>query len=160
MPYAVGIVIQLVEIFVYVVLAIDFFSNYRKNKAVRSASATSTRKSKKSKKLSSAAGTPPHHHDDKTVVNSPTASVNDHHVTSDNNALEKADFTRGEGHGEMTGKARWMSYGLAFSTLTLFIRAIYRTIELSNGWRGRVIHTQVYFSESQSLLVSSVMAGV
>lgn len=28
--------------------------------------------------------------------------------------------------------------------------AVYRTIELADGWTGRIIHTQVYFSESTS----------
>ena len=53
--------------------------------------------------------------------------------------------------------------GLAFSTICLFIRyvnpskktipvaykpprAVYRTIELADGWNGRIISTQVYFS--------------
>lgn len=66
------------------------------------------------------------------------------------------DHSAGYGEGRRTAtiggrqfplKIKLMSCGLALSTLTLFIRAIYRTIELSNGWRGRVIHTQVYFSE-------------
>ncbi|KAJ6457020.1 RTA1 like protein-domain-containing protein [Mycena vitilis] len=35
---------------------------------------------------------------------------------------------------------------LAFSTTTLFIRSVYRIIELTGGWNGRIIHTQVYFN--------------
>lgn len=35
---------------------------------------------------------------------------------------------------------------LVFNTTCLFIRAVYRVIELSDGWTGRIIHTQVYFS--------------
>ncbi|KAJ7664116.1 RTA1-like protein [Mycena rosella] len=35
---------------------------------------------------------------------------------------------------------------LAFSTLVLFIRSIYRIIELATGWNGRIIHTEVYFN--------------
>ncbi|KAF8317968.1 RTA1-domain-containing protein [Clavulina sp. PMI_390] len=84
----IGIIVQLVEIFVYVVLASGFFRNYAARRAGRLA----------------------------------------------------------EGSGEMDGSTRLMSYGLAFSTLFLFIRAVYRTIELSNGWHGRIIHTQVYFN--------------
>lgn len=37
-------------------------------------------------------------------------------------------------------------YALAFSTTCLFIRAVYRTIELTDGWNGRIIATQVYFN--------------
>jgi hypothetical protein len=40
-----------------------------------------------------------------------------------------------------------MVAGLAFSTLVIFIRSIYRTIELTDGWRGRIIQTQLYFSK-------------
>ncbi|TFK69089.1 RTA1-domain-containing protein [Pluteus cervinus] len=48
--------------------------------------------------------------------------------------------------GGMTLRARIMLGALGFNTLCLFIRAIYRIIELSDGWTGRVIHTQVYFN--------------
>ena len=57
-----------------------------------------------------------------------------------------------------------MIYGLAFSTICLFIRyvhlvpkrpfhsnlfsAVYRTVELADGWSGRIISTQIYFSPS------------
>lgn len=34
----------------------------------------------------------------------------------------------------------------ADSTWLRNTRSVYRTIELSNGWDGRIIHTQVYFS--------------
>ncbi|RDB18398.1 Uncharacterized protein C17G6.02c [Hypsizygus marmoreus] len=46
----------------------------------------------------------------------------------------------------MTPKLKTMSIALAFSTVCLFIRAIYRTIELSDGWSGRIISTEVYFN--------------
>ncbi|KAF8653263.1 hypothetical protein AX16_004059 [Volvariella volvacea WC 439] len=36
--------------------------------------------------------------------------------------------------------------GLMFNTLVLFIRAIYRTIELEDGWDGRIITTELYFN--------------
>lgn len=48
--------------------------------------------------------------------------------------------------GMMTEKLKHMMYALVFMTTCLFIRAIYRTIELSNGWDGRVISTQRYFN--------------
>ncbi|KIM54062.1 hypothetical protein SCLCIDRAFT_1222277 [Scleroderma citrinum Foug A] len=35
---------------------------------------------------------------------------------------------------------------MAFSTTCLFIRAVYRTIELTDGWNGRIISTQLYFN--------------
>lgn len=135
----IGIIIQLVEIFVYAFLAADFFRHYAKRQAIR-------RKTKhsKSKKAHS-----PH---DTTVVNSPSDST--HHVHD--GELEKlaagVDST-----GRMTAKTKLMSYGLALSTLFLLIRAIYRTIELSNGWEGRIIHTQVYFNVLDGAMVVLAM---
>lgn len=46
----------------------------------------------------------------------------------------------------ITGRMKLMILGLGLSTLFLFIRSIYRTIELSNGWNGRIIGTQHYFN--------------
>ncbi|KAG6330010.1 hypothetical protein ID866_9078 [Astraeus odoratus] len=37
-------------------------------------------------------------------------------------------------------------YAMAFSTTCLFIRAIYRTVELTDGWNGRIISTELYFN--------------
>ncbi|KAF8317965.1 RTA1-like protein [Clavulina sp. PMI_390] len=111
----VGIIIQLVEIFVYTALAADFFRNYAARRAVKDHSAK-----------------------DKSAHNTADEKGQDELV-------ENGDVTTVNG-GEMDTKTRWMSYGLVFSTVCLFIRAIYRTIELSNGWEGRIIHTQIYFN--------------
>ncbi|EAU86411.2 hypothetical protein CC1G_05405 [Coprinopsis cinerea okayama7 len=48
--------------------------------------------------------------------------------------------------GELTKELKFMLAALSFNTLCLFIRAIYRTIELVDGWNGRVITTEVYFN--------------
>ncbi|KAI6002087.1 RTA1-domain-containing protein [Pisolithus albus] len=37
-------------------------------------------------------------------------------------------------------------YAMGFSTTCLFIRAIYRTVELTDGWNGKIISTQLYFN--------------
>jgi len=42
-------------------------------------------------------------------------------------------------------KIKQMIFGVSLSTLTMFIRGVYRTIELANGWGGRIISTQSYF---------------
>ncbi|KAI0711086.1 RTA1 like protein-domain-containing protein [Fomitopsis betulina] len=39
-----------------------------------------------------------------------------------------------------------MLVGLTLSSLCIYIRSVYRTIELSNGWTGYIIHTQRYFN--------------
>ncbi|TFK73781.1 RTA1-domain-containing protein [Pluteus cervinus] len=54
--------------------------------------------------------------------------------------------TKSSPRNNMSPRTRIMLGALGFNTLCLFIRAIYRIIELSDGWRGRVIHTQVYFN--------------
>ncbi|KAI0346926.1 RTA1-domain-containing protein [Trametopsis cervina] len=43
-------------------------------------------------------------------------------------------------------KLKLASAALCFSTLVLFIRSVYRTAELADGWNGRIIATQVYFN--------------
>ncbi|TFK26878.1 RTA1-domain-containing protein [Coprinopsis marcescibilis] len=47
--------------------------------------------------------------------------------------------------GQLTEKMRAMLVALLFNTLCLFVRAVFRTIELAEGWRGRLIQTQLYF---------------
>ncbi|KAI0773340.1 RTA-like protein, partial [Irpex lacteus] len=47
--------------------------------------------------------------------------------------------------------------GLVFSTLVLFIRCVYRTIELADGWNGRIISTQVYFNVLDGAMVVLAM---
>ncbi|KAI6145077.1 RTA1 like protein-domain-containing protein [Pisolithus tinctorius] len=37
-------------------------------------------------------------------------------------------------------------YAMGFNTTCLFIRAVYRTVELIDGWNGRIISTQLYFN--------------
>jgi hypothetical protein len=44
--------------------------------------------------------------------------------------------------------------GLIFNTTCLFIRAVYRTIELSDGWHGRIISTQLYFNVLDGAMVT------
>ncbi|KAJ7503824.1 RTA1 like protein-domain-containing protein [Mycena galericulata] len=48
--------------------------------------------------------------------------------------------------GLLDPKLKTMIAALAFSTLVLSIRAIYRIVELAGGWHGRIIHTEVYFN--------------
>ncbi|KAJ7864225.1 RTA1 like protein-domain-containing protein [Mycena olivaceomarginata] len=48
--------------------------------------------------------------------------------------------------GFLTPRLKTMLGALAFSTTVLVIRSIYRLIELSGGWTGRIIRTEVYFN--------------
>ncbi|KAF8157813.1 RTA1-like protein [Crassisporium funariophilum] len=48
--------------------------------------------------------------------------------------------------GRYTTKLRRLTYGLVISTTCLFVRAIYRTVELADGWNGKVISNQLLFN--------------
>jgi hypothetical protein len=129
----VGIVIQLVGIIVYVVLAMEFFSNCARHKSVRSVEMQSFPASYDVKKASI---TPADSRDDLSDMS-----------RSECGGAQVAGRACAGGEMYLTRKMKLMSCGLAFSTIALFIRSVYRTIELSNGWSGRIIQTQVYFSE-------------
>ncbi|KAG7442279.1 uncharacterized protein BT62DRAFT_1079400 [Guyanagaster necrorhizus] len=53
----------------------------------------------------------------------------------------------------MDKKIKYMIRALAFNTVCLIIREIYRTIELEDGWNGKIIHTQVYFNGFDGAMV-------
>jgi hypothetical protein len=55
---------------------------------------------------------------------------------------------------QMEARTKIVISGLAFATVCLFIRAVYRTIELSDGWNGRIIETEVYFNVLDGAMVT------
>ncbi|KAJ7347888.1 RTA1-like protein [Mycena albidolilacea] len=57
----------------------------------------------------------------------------------------RAQPSLGAGKAPFTPRLRLMVCALGFSTLVLFIRSIYRVVELAGGWNGKVIQTQAYF---------------
>uniref|UniRef100_A0A8H7XYP2 RTA1-domain-containing protein n=1 Tax=Psilocybe cubensis TaxID=181762 RepID=A0A8H7XYP2_PSICU len=57
------------------------------------------------------------------------------------------------GRGDLTIRIQLMCYALVFSTTVLFIRAIYRIIELTDGWNGRIIQTELYFNVLDGAMV-------
>ncbi|KAJ6472910.1 RTA1-like protein [Mycena vitilis] len=54
--------------------------------------------------------------------------------------------TDGKLRGVLAPRLKSLLTGLAFSTTTLFIRSVYRIVELTGGWVGRIIRTEVYFN--------------
>ncbi|PCH37954.1 RTA1-domain-containing protein [Wolfiporia cocos MD-104 SS10] len=46
---------------------------------------------------------------------------------------------------------------LAFSSLCIYVRSFYRTIELANGWQGYIIHTERYFVIMDALMITFAM---
>ncbi|KAI0810933.1 RTA1-domain-containing protein [Irpex lacteus] len=51
-------------------------------------------------------------------------------------------------------KTKLMLFGLGLSSLFIFIRSVYRTIELSDGWSGRIISTQVLFNVLDGAMIT------
>jgi len=59
--------------------------------------------------------------------------------------VRNAEMLSFETHA-LTRKIKLLLVGLTFGSTVIFIRSIYRTIELTDGWSGRIIATQVYFN--------------
>ncbi|KAI0724598.1 RTA1 like protein-domain-containing protein [Cerioporus squamosus] len=57
----------------------------------------------------------------------------------------------------LSEEIRLLVLGLFFEALFLYIRAIYRTIELADGFSGRIIQTQVYFNVLDGAMVVLAM---
>jgi len=51
-----------------------------------------------------------------------------------------------DGRGVMPPRIGLMVIGLTLSTIFVFIRTIYRTVELLGGWDGHILRTQIYFN--------------
>ncbi|KAJ7228097.1 RTA1-domain-containing protein [Mycena rebaudengoi] len=62
--------------------------------------------------------------------------------TSTDSPAHSVSYSR----GVLTPRLKIINGARLFSTTVLFIRSIYRTIELGSGWNGRIIHTEVYFN--------------
>jgi hypothetical protein len=58
----------------------------------------------------------------------------------------KSEAEKTEERPVIDGRTRLMLVGLVLNSLFLFIRAIYRTIELNNGWGGPIITNQALFN--------------
>jgi len=59
----------------------------------------------------------------------------------------------------LDSKTKQMILGVGFSSLAMFIRGIYRTIELADGWSGRIISVERYFiALDGSMILFSMIA--
>jgi hypothetical protein len=63
-----------------------------------------------------------------------------------NDRVPIAEKTHTHTSRTLSPQLKQMIFALVFSTLCIFIRSVYRTIELADGWTGRIITTQLYFS--------------
>jgi len=50
-----------------------------------------------------------------------------------------------------------MLFGSAFSSIAIYVRSIYRTIELTDGWNGRIITTEIYFNTMDGAMILLAM---
>ena len=50
-----------------------------------------------------------------------------------------------------------MLFGSAFSSVAIYVRSIYRTIELTDGWEGRIITTELYFNTMDGAMILLAM---
>lgn len=57
-------------------------------------------------------------------------------------------------------KAQILLAGVAWATLMIYIRGIYRSVELAQGWSGYVITHEVYFIWLDGFIMVFCMAGL
>ncbi|KAJ7050415.1 RTA1 like protein-domain-containing protein [Mycena amicta] len=55
--------------------------------------------------------------------------------------------------GALTPRMRVLLYGMSFNTLCLLTRAVYRVVELADGFKGRIEQTEVYFNVLDGLMI-------
>lgn len=55
---------------------------------------------------------------------------------------------------------RGFLFALAFATLCIFTRSVYRVAELSEGWEGHLIKTQKYFIGLEGAIVSAAILAL
>ncbi|KIK58627.1 hypothetical protein GYMLUDRAFT_45229 [Collybiopsis luxurians FD-317 M1] len=118
-----GIVFQMATITIYVFCASEFFTRFLKDLPLRPV----IRKDESGGASSD-------------TIACPVITDADQQPEKDDSSIITPKSIR------MSAKLKLMTLALTFSTLCLFIRAVYRTIELTNGWSGRIISTQVYFN--------------
>ncbi|KAF4617560.1 hypothetical protein D9613_006420 [Agrocybe pediades] len=66
----------------------------------------------------------------------------------------------GRYRGVITLRQKVMAYSLVFTTTLLFIRAVYRLVELSDGWHGRIIEDQLLFNVLDATMIVLAMYTV
>ncbi|KAI0056244.1 RTA1-domain-containing protein [Artomyces pyxidatus] len=59
--------------------------------------------------------------------------------------------------GSTTQRMKILLGGMSFMTVCIFIRSIYRTIELSDGWDGKIMSTQVLFNVLDGAMICLAM---
>ncbi len=81
----------------------------------------------------------------------PLRSRDQSSTASTPSGLEKTstpDLSKGFGRARLTPNIRNMLIGLCIATVFIYLRSIYRTIELLGGWNGAVFINEKLFSMS------------
>jgi len=68
--------------------------------------------------------------------------------------VSPVDSTGTAGGNVIDPNMKLMIIALIFDTTCIFIRSVYRTIELANGFTGRIISTQVYFNVLDGAMIT------
>ncbi|RSH94242.1 hypothetical protein EHS25_004045 [Saitozyma podzolica] len=129
-----GILFQLVTMTVFVVLAVDFIARV----ILRKPYAFQLRRSAAASASVSASGSETH---------SPHESGIDAEVAKSNPTLHHASggADSSESDPGALRRAEWLLAGVAFASLMIYVRGIYRAIELAQGWSGYLITHEPYF---------------
>lgn len=61
------------------------------------------------------------------------------------------------GNYHLDPKMKSMLFGLAISSILIYIRSIYRVVELSSGWNGHIIKTEWYFNVFDGSMIIAAM---
>ncbi|KDQ58324.1 hypothetical protein JAAARDRAFT_176226 [Jaapia argillacea MUCL 33604] len=77
--------------------------------------------------------------------------------TSGANQVDSSSLNKFSRAMAIDKRTRLMILGLALSTVTIFIRSVYRTVELTDGWTGRIISNQVYFNVLDGGMITIAM---
>jgi hypothetical protein len=71
--------------------------------------------------------------------------------------FQREDNEPPSGNYFLDGKMKGAIFGTAFACIALYVRSIYRTIELIDGWEGRIITTELYFFAMDGAMIALMM---
>jgi hypothetical protein len=71
--------------------------------------------------------------------------------------FQRPDNEPPSGNYFMDGKMKAMLFGISFGSLAIYVRSVYRTIELIDGWDGRIITTELYFNTMDGAMILLTM---
>ncbi|KAF9790457.1 RTA1-domain-containing protein [Thelephora terrestris] len=71
--------------------------------------------------------------------------------------FQRPDNEPPTGNYYLDKKMKTMLLGTSFSSLAIYVRSVYRTIELTDGWNGRIITTEIYFNTMDGAMIVLAM---